>query len=216
MSVRSFYAGITAAVLLGVSVVHATSDLNTPIGTLRTYYAALRAQSVEQAMACFTSMGKREGAVAKSILTFRVATEHLSKIAVAKLGPPTSRNGKDLASACTGYNAMRAKLKKARVRVHGGEAIIQMPGSTAGENGKLYFLKKAGADWKIDGGKLFHLAAVKKIPANALVPLLQIEYRMVGVFNAAVGDIQTGKVKTWKQLHKDLNLKMMAAFGSRA
>lgn len=215
MSVRSFLLGVSAAALLGVSVVHAAADLKTPLGALRTYAAAIHAQSVPHAMACVSSTGKREKAVVKSMLTVMVANEHLSKIAVAKLGPPTTRGGKELASASSGYKAMQAKLKKAKVSIKGTEATITMPapkGTKAGETGKLYF-KKIGTDWKIDGEKLFHLAAVKKIPSKELATRLEMSDRMAEAFNAAADDIQNGKVKTWKQLHNDVYKKMMAAMG---
>lgn len=212
MSVRSFLVGVAAAALLGASVVQAAANLSTPLGALRTYAAAIHAQNVPHAMACVSSTGKREGAVVKSMLTMMVANEHLSKIAVAKLGPPTGPGGKELASASSGYKAMQAKIKKAKVSIKGSEATITMPtpkGTKAGNTGKLYF-KKIGANWKIDGEKLFHLAAVKKIPAKQLAQRLQMSDRMAGAFNAAAADIQAGKVKTWKDLHKDIYAKMMA------
>ena len=212
MSVRSFILGITAVALLGVSVVHAATNLSTPLGALRSYAAAIHAQSVPHAMACVSSTGKREKAVVKSMVTMMVANEHLSKIAVARLGPPTSRGGKELASASSGYKAMQAKLKKAKVSIKGTEATVTMPapkGTTAGKTGILYF-KKVGTHWKIDGEKLFHLDAVKKIPTKELSQRLKMSDQMAGAFNAAADDIQTGKVKTWKQLHDDIYMKMMA------
>ncbi len=215
MSVRSFLVGITTMTLLGASVIHAATNLKTPLGALRSYASAIHNQDLAHAMACVSSTGKREKAVVKSMLTMMVANEHLSKIAVAKLGPPSSPGGKELASASSGYKAMQAKLKMAKVSINGTKAIITMPapkGTKAGETGKLYF-KKVGPDWKIDGEKLFHLAAAKKIPANELAKRLEMSNRMAGAFNAAADDIQTGKVKTWKQLHNDIYLKMMAAMG---
>ncbi len=212
MSVRSFLVSVTAVTLLGASAVHAAANLKTPLGALRTYAAAIHAQSVPHAMACVSSTGKREKAVVKSMLTMMVANEHLSKIAVAKLGPPTSRGGKELASASSGYKAMQTKIKHATVRIKGTEATVTMPapkGTTAGKTGILYF-KKVGTNWKIDGERLFHLDAVKKIPAKALSQRLEMSDRMAGAFNAAAKDIQTGKVKTWEQLHNDIYLKMMA------
>ena len=114
-----------------------------------------------------------------------------------------------MASDFTGFQTMKAKLKKAKVQINGNVARVTMPT----ESGKLYF-KKVGHNWKMDGEKLFHLQHVNKMSAALFAHHLLMNRRTAAVLKATATDIKTGKVKTWDRLFRDLRAREMAAMHS--
>ncbi len=209
MSKKLFFYGMVAATLLSVSIVQAAINCATPIATLRSYARAIHAQNLNEAMACISSNNKRETDMVKTTLEILVAHQQLSAFAVTRLGPPKTSAARYMASDSTGFQTMKAKLKKAKVHINGNVASLTMPT----ESGKLYF-KKVGHNWKMDGEKLFHLQHVNKMSAALFAHRLLMNRRTAAVLKATAADIKTGKVKTWDRLFRDLRAREMAAMRS--
>ncbi len=179
----------------------------TPTAVIKTLALAIKAGNSDSIRHCLVVRGRAGRAAVAAFCHISAASETFAKIAQAKLGPPPVNMAPAFGSIDASMNRLLALLPKVLITIHNGTAEVKFPASATGQ-GQTIFVRQLADGWKVDGAKLLHLHK----PGLA-VAAVQHRARQLNLLATALqkttADIQTGKVKTWTGLEKDMELHIL-------
>jgi hypothetical protein len=178
-----------------------------PIAVIKTLARAIESGNSQAIRRCLVVKGDAGRAAVGAFAHISSASETFSKTAVSKLGPPPSSMANAFGSIKASMDRLMALLPKAVVTIHGAVAQVAFPPSTTGK-GQTIFVRHSADGWRVDGARLLHLHPHAMGTATIKHRARQLNL-LAAALNQTTDDINTGKIKTWTSLEKDMELHIL-------
>ncbi len=185
----------------------------TPITAIRTLALAIKAGDSKSIRQCIIVKGHARQAAVVAFAHISAASEHFSKVIVAKLGNPPAGMDVAFGSIDASMDRLLALLPKAVIRIHHvahrTTAEVTFPASSTGKAQVIFVRRNAGA-WKVDGTRLLHLNR-PGITTKAVLHRANQLNLLAAAIDRTTDDIKRGTVTTWTNLEKDMELHILEA-----
>ncbi len=181
----------------------------TPTAVIKTLALAIESGNGKSICRCVAIQGHAGRAAVAAFANISSASESFTKTAVAKLGTPPSGMAHAFGSIKAGMDRLLALLPKAVVTIHGTAAQVTFPASATGP-GQTIFVRQSSHGWHVDGARLLHLNQ-RGITASAVQRRAAQLNSLTAALNQTTSDINSGKIKTWMSLEKDMELHILEA-----
>ncbi len=182
---------------------------DSPTAVIKTLALAIKSGNGKSIRCCLTIQGRAGRAAVAAFANISSASESFTKTAIAKLGTPPSGMANAFGSIKAGMNRLLALLPKAVVTIHGAAAQVTFPASATGHD-QTIFVRQSSHGWQVDGARLLHLNQ-PGMAANAVQRRAAQLNSLAAALNQTTGDINSGKIKTWTSLEKDMELHILEA-----
>ncbi len=178
-----------------------------PTAVIKTLAMAIKSGNGKSIRHCLVVKGNAGRAAVAAFAHISSASETFTKTAISKLGTPPSGMADAFGSIKASMDRLLALLPKAVVTIHGAAAQVTFPPTTTG-HGQTIFVRQSVAGWKVDGARLLHLDQPGMATAAVRHRARQLNL-LAAALNQTTDDINTGKVKTWTSLEKDMELHIL-------
>ena len=182
---------------------------DSPTAVIKTLALAIKSGNGTSICQCLTIQGRAGQAAVAAFANISSASETFTKTAVAKLGTPPSGMAHAFGSIKAGMDRLLALLPKAIVTIHGTAAQVTFPPSATG-HGQTIFVRQSSHGWQVDGARLLHLNQTGMAATAVQRRAAQLN-SLAAALTQTTGDINSGKIKTWTSLEKDMELHILEA-----
>jgi hypothetical protein len=178
-----------------------------PTAVIKTLALAIKSGNGKSIRRCLVVNGNAGRAAVAAFANISSASETFTKTAISKLGTPPATMANAFGSIDDSMNRLLTLLPKAVVTIHGTAAQVTFPHTATG-NGQTIFVRQSLGGWRVDGAKLLHLDQ-PGMAATAVRHRARQLNLLAAALDKTTADINTGKVKTWTSLEKDMELHIL-------
>ena len=201
--------GPTTSPVPSAATRHADARYASPTAVIKTLALAIKSGNGKSIRQCMAIQGRAGRAAVAAFANISSASESFTKTAVAKLGAPPSGMAHAFGSIKAGMDRLLALLPKAIVTIHGTVAQVIFPAGPTGP-GQTIFVRQSSHGWQVDGARLLHLNQ-PGMAAGAVQRRAARLNSFATALNQTTVDINSGKIKTWMSLEKDMELHILEA-----